>query len=207
MFKKMFSNINNNSNLDLNYLMFLFVNAIYEETNFIGIEVDNTKYYQLPNKWAKYGTIDPEYNTINQIYICYSADHCTLKRRSTPNKYKFIIDYGENSEGIDEKMFTYNTLLNIKCISNLKEEHYFSDHYIYDLPLKDKVVLYNPMLKDVIDALYIIRMHKTHKKFELLKDVRVTNITCLDDLDNPLDEAFKYNTIDIEISFIYSCDV
>jgi hypothetical protein len=155
-----------------------FVKNIYDNTHFEAIEINNKIYRELPNAWQYKNTRD-ENSITNEKLICQSDwyDGCTIKRKTIKpdTKYKFIIDYGSYSKKyLKKKIFSGNAILHIKNNDGYNTDHRGSDHFKYVIPYSDSARLINPTLKDLIDALYLVKSHKCDKWYELYIDTLFT---------------------------------
>ena len=187
--------------MNVNFLTEAFIKGVLDEVHFEGIKINGKKYYELDNKWEGRNIKKHPYTHQEKELLCdeYTAG-CALtgKILEIPygSRWDFLIDYGKNPKGIEEKLFKNTTYLKLINMSGFNDDHRGSDHFMYKMPYSESVTLKNPTLGEFVDALYLIKSHKVDLWYELFCQAKI-NINSFDEID--VDD--QENKLEIKLIF------
>ena len=179
------------------------ITDIYKETNFEGIMVNNINYYELDNMWSQrdenlHPLKDNEKDNKCDKYMidyynddCDEDEYCDIDSDSIPThaNWKFLINYGNYSDNINQPLFSNKTSILLVNQSGINWDHRGADHFHYLMPYKDEIWLHNPTLGEFSNALYMIKSHKVDKWYELYHSCHVqsyaspSSTLLIDDID------------------------
>lgn len=197
------SNSDFEKHINTNMLIEALITDILEDTKFEGICIDGINYYELYNKWQSRDISKYPYNEQEKQIICnaYMDEYCDheydTKIIPFDSKWNFLINYGEKAKDINKKLFDNETSIRLVNISGINYDHRGSNHFMYDLPHNEVIILDNPTLGEFINAIYLIKSHKTDNWYELFDKVQLQLFKSLDDID----VNDKNNKLSIKLKF------